>query len=1041
VNLDQLPDPEPPSRPSANGEAAGTDHLAQIRIHLDVDGVPGALKSIAQWVGWRIKAPDKPGGKVGKVPVNPYTGRDASTTNPASWGTFEQALASAERHGLAGVGFVFTEASGIVGVDLDKCRDPDTGAVEPWAEEIVSTLDSYAEISPTGTGVHVLARGALPPKGRRRDKVEMYVSKRFFTVTGVRIAGAPSTVEDRVAQLRAVHAQWIRGPEKAGQDLLARSTPLAASTEASEVTGEPEASADSGSPDPTHVAAGDGDTLASGWTVIRPRLEMTDDELLAAARKAKNGSKFTALFDQGDVSSHKSPSESDFALCAMLAFWTGPDAARIDRLFRASKLFRPKWDEPRGESSYGADTITNVLSKADTFWTPRPRPQPRRWTRQLEDVQVTCEQQGRRTLGIRCTWGDGDQFVDRFQFETETGRHRVASRLALEAPQLDADQIADALEELASDVWTMRSEDADGADGADGLSPTSSDSSDADIFASLVTDAEDVELFHTPGKHDALAYATIAFADHRETWPVRSQAFKLWAVRRFREDQRRVPGGNAITDGLNAIVASAIFDGEEHPVFVRVAGHENTVLIDLGDDLWRAVQVSATGWTVVDSHSVPVRFIRRRGMQALPIPVYGYGVEELRPYVNLPADSSWKLFVLVVTTYLLPSGPYVVLVVNGEQGSAKSTLMRVARDLVDPNKAGLRRPPKDERDLMIAATNAWIVAYDNISGLPAFLSDAICVLATGGGFGARELYTDDEEKLFDAMRPVMLNGIEDIATRADLLDRAIILTLPAIPDDVRMQNADQRSGFERVRAGVFGALLTGVASVLKRRADVRLTRSPRMADFATSAVAAAPAYGWSEEEVLDLIESSRNAANEIAIGNSLVAEGILRLLGSTNEWCGTCGDLLMLLSGESDATRRVRAGWPKTPRGMRGALTRAAANLRRAGVEVDYDRTGHEGSREVLIRRVRGQPSAPSASSASGSGGPEKADQCRRSADGRGAEEQRPSASNRQQMPPHQPGGEGSGSAADGADDADGCFGTSETRAPDDVSRDEWEVV
>src|SRR5262249_31989199 len=171
--------------------------------------------------------------------------------------------------------------------------------------------------------------------------------------------------------------------------------------------------------------------------------------------------------------------------------------------------------------------------------------------------------------------------------------------------------------------------------------------------------------------------------------------------------------------------------------------------------------------------------------------------------------------------------------INGEQGSAKSTLCRMLRALLDPNQSPIRRPPKEDRDLMIAACNGWVIAFDNLSGLPPALSDALCSLATGGGFSTRELYTDDEEKLFDAMRPIMLNGIEDVATRPDLLDRSLLLTLPAIPDDRRLDEETLWRRFGEVRPRVLGALLDAVSAAIRNGPRVCLDRKPRMADFAT----------------------------------------------------------------------------------------------------------------------------------------------------------------------------------------------------------------
>jgi hypothetical protein len=185
---------------------------------------------------------------------------------------------------------------------------------------------------------------------------------------------------------------------------------------------------------------------------------------------------------------------------------------------------------------------------------------------------------------------------------------------------------------------------------------------------------------------------------------------------------------------------------------------------------------------------------------------------------------------------------------------------RAARGLIDPNEAPLRRPARDDRDLMIAATNGWVVAFDNLSGVRPDLADALCSLATGGGFATRALFTDDDEKLFSAMRPIMVNGIADLATRSDLLDRAISLTLPAIPDDRRRDEALLWRRYERVRPGLLGALLDAVSAGLRNLPDVDLDRLPRMADFVKWAVACAPALGWEPERFLDAYAGNRGAA-------------------------------------------------------------------------------------------------------------------------------------------------------------------------------------
>jgi hypothetical protein len=173
-----------------------------------------------------------------------------------------------------------------------------------------------------------------------------------------------------------------------------------------------------------------------------------------------------------------------------------------------------------------------------------------------------------------------------------------------------------------------------------------------------------------------------------------------------------------------------------------------------------------------------------------------------------------------------------VIVLSGEQGSAKSTFSAILRALLDPNTAPLRALPREDRDLFIAASNGHVLAFDNVSGLPAWISDTLCRLATGGGFAVRQLYSDQDEVLFDAARPVILNGIEDIVTRPDLADRAVFLTLEPIPEERRRPEQELWAAFEAERPRILGVLLDAVAKGLAQLQHTKLDRLPRMADFA-----------------------------------------------------------------------------------------------------------------------------------------------------------------------------------------------------------------
>jgi hypothetical protein len=373
-------------------------------------------------------------------------------------------------------------------------------------------------------------------------------------------------------------------------------------------------------------------------------------------------------------------------------------------------------------------------------------------------------------------------------------------------------------------------------------------------------------LFHTL---DGEAYASLVVEGHTETWPLKVKGFRRWLARLFYEEYDKTPGSQALQDALGVLEGKALYDGPEYPVYTRLAEDNGAIYLDLGNAAWQAVEITSNGWQVMDTP--PVKFRRAKGMLPLPESVPGGGLAALRPFVDVASEEDWRLLISWLLAALRPVGPYPVLVIYGEQGSAKSSLVRVLRALVDPNTAALRTTPRDERDLVIAATNGWLIALDNLSHLPDWLSDALCRLATGSGFATRELYTDAEEAIFAAQRPIVLNGIEEVATRGDLLDRALILYLPTIPEAKRQDEKAFWQAFEQARPTILGALLDIMSAALRTLPTVQLAHKPRMADFAVWACAAAEACDWTAQDFLDTYEGVRAAAYELTLEASPVA--------------------------------------------------------------------------------------------------------------------------------------------------------------------------
>lgn len=460
----------------------------------------------------------------------------------------------------------------------------------------------------------------------------------------------------------------------------------------------------------------------------------------------------------------------------------------------------------------------------------------------------------------------------------------------------------------------------------------------------LIELAADAGLFHTP---DMDCFATIFVDSHKETWPIKAKGFRRWLVRRFYEQEDKPPGAQALQDALGVLEAKAQFDGPEVAVYTRLAEKDGAIYLDLADEAWQAVEITATGWRVVANP--PVKFRRAKGMLPLPVPVAGGSIDELRQFVNVPDEASWRLLVANLVAALRPTGPYPVLLLQGEQGSAKSTTARVVRELVDPATAALRTVPRDERDLAIAASNGWCMAFDNLSGIPNWLSDAICRLAIGLGFSTRTLYENDEETIFSAMRPVVLNGIDDLASRQDLLDRALILTLPPITEEARRDEATFWREFEAARPLILGALLDAVSVGLKNIDNVKLDRLPRMADFARWVVACEPALPWEAGGFMEAYMGNRTEAVELALEADPVAVAVKALLTKEGAWQGTASDLLPVLARfVPESTEKTKA-WPKTAKALGNRLRRAATFLRQTNIEVEFDREPHSGKRTIRI--------------------------------------------------------------------------------------------
>jgi hypothetical protein len=267
----------------------------------------------------------------------------------------------------------------------------------------------------------------------------------------------------------------------------------------------------------------------------------------------------------------------------------------------------------------------------------------------------------------------------------------------------------------------------------------------------------------------------------------------------------------------------------------------------------------------------------------------------------------------------------------------------------DPNSAPLRAGPREAHDLALAAHNGWVIALDNLSRLSGWLSDALCRLSTGGGFATRTLFENDEETIFDAQRPVLVTGIEDLASRSDLLDRALVVQLPVIEPSRRRSEDQFWREFEEERPWLVGALVEAAATALAGLSTVNLPQLPRLADFALWAAAAEPALGCPAGTFARLYSQHNEAVSLFALESNPLAMPLLKFV-LAGAWRGTAAELLTALDQQVPVAERRRCDWPRGLAQFSGMLRRLAPSLRAFGVLIEFARDGRQGRRVIDLR-------------------------------------------------------------------------------------------
>lgn len=467
--------------------------------------------------------------------------------------------------------------------------------------------------------------------------------------------------------------------------------------------------------------------------------------------------------------------------------------------------------------------------------------------------------------------------------------------------------------------------------------------------------ANEVELFHTPAGEP---FADVWLDGHRETWSIPSRGLADWLGDRYWSAYAGAPRDAALKDALRSLAARARHAGPEHAVFLRTGEADGVIYLGLTDARWRAVEITVEGWRVVDEPAV--RFRRGSSSLALPVPLAGGSIDDLRRFLNVADDAQWRLIVAWIVFAMLPWGPYPPLILGGQQDSGKSTTARVVRSLIDPDEAPLTTAPRDDEDLIVTAANVWCPVYDNLSGLDARLSDMLCRLSEGAGLQRRARYTDTEVVTIKARRPVIITGIGDLATRGDLLSRALTLTLPSLADADRLAEAQFWAALEAARPRILGSLCDLIVGVLRERPGVVLAVQPRMADFARVGVALERVCGWPVGAFLAAYEGNRAAGHEITLDAYPIVDELSGLI-EERPFDGPATDLLKALDARVDDEVRHRRSWPKSANALSTQLSRIAPSLGQRGLVVESREIRGRKTWRIARTEVSPEGSAPSA--------------------------------------------------------------------------------
>ena len=474
--------------------------------------------------------------------------------------------------------------------------------------------------------------------------------------------------------------------------------------------------------------------------------------------------------------------------------------------------------------------------------------------------------------------------------------------------------------------------------------PKEEKKSQADIMIEMAMKEED-EFFHDELNEK---YVAIKRGGNPLVLKINGQDYKSFLVKRFFKETKKAPSKDSINQAVSVLEALAQYDGEEINVAKRCTERDGAIYYDLGDKEWSFIKITKEGWKI--DNSGQILFTRRKTMKPQVLPEEYDDISIINKHYRFKTDEDKILHtVSTVTKFLSIGNP--IIVYHGEKGASKTTTMRMDRSIVDPSARDVISMPKSATDLSLVLHNNYLPCFDNIDSISAEKSDILCTAATGGGFSRRKLYTDDEENIYEYKVPVILNGINVVATRPDLLDRSLLLGLERISEDERKEESEVWEEFNRDKPKMLGAIFSTISKALTIYPNVKLKKLGRMADFTRWGYAIAEACGIGGEKFLKAYLNNQYKANDEAVSSNPIATAIIRLMEKTQHFEGSASRLLEVLNSiaEDEKIDIQSKLWAKEPNVLSRRLNELKSNLLMEGITFSTSNTSV--GRKIEIRK------------------------------------------------------------------------------------------